>query len=325
VVQFPRSHAFKDTNMPAPTPEQLLRTRWSLDGLSVGDAFGDRLFFDSRAFQADILDLPLAHRPLPAGRWDYTDDTQMSLSLIEVLVQHGEINQDALARSFAARFERGRGYGPAMYDLLPRLRAGHDWRTAAHALFGGQGSFGNGAAMRVAPLGAFFADDLPAAVEHAARSAEVTHAHPEAKAGAIAVAVAAAYAWQLRQHEALARGAAFLDLLLPHIPASTVRDKVEHAQTIAADTNIWSVVRELGNGSGVTAQDTVPYVLWCAAQQLDNYAEAIWRTASGLGDIDTTCAMVGGIVATYTGSAGIPADWLRRREVLPAWAFGTAE
>ena len=26
-----------------------------------------------------------------------------------------------------------------------------------------------------------------------------------------------------------------------------------------------------------------------------------------------------------TGSAGIPADWLRRREVLPAWAFGTAE
>jgi ADP-ribosylglycohydrolase len=138
--------------MPASAPERLLRTRWSLDGLSIGDAFGDRIFFESRAFQADILDMPLAERPLPAGRWDYTDDTQMALSLVEVLAQHGSIDQDALARSFAARFERWRGYGPAMYDLLPRLRAGQDWRSAARALFGGQGSFGNGAAMRVAPL-----------------------------------------------------------------------------------------------------------------------------------------------------------------------------
>jgi ADP-ribosylglycohydrolase len=44
-----------------------------------------------------------------------------------------------------------------------------------------------------------------------------------------------------------------------------------------------------------------------------------------LGDIDTNCAMVGGIVANYTGSDGIPAEWLRRREPLPAWAFGMSE
>jgi ADP-ribosylglycohydrolase len=311
--------------MTSPLPEHLLRTRCSLDGLSVGDAFGDRIFFESRAFQANILDTPLAQRPLPAGRWDYTDDTQMALSLVEVLVQHGGIDQDALALSFATRFERWRGYGPAMYDLLPRLRAGYDWRSAARALFGGQGSFGNGAAMRVAPLGAFFADDLSAVAEQAARSAEVTHAHPEAIAGAIAVAVAAAVAWQLRQRNTLLPGAAFLGLLLPHIPASTVRDKVQKVQVIPADTNIWLVVREVGNGSGVTAQDTVPFVLWCAAHHLDNYVDALWLTASGLGDIDTNCAMVGGIVASYTGSDGIPAEWLRRREPLPAWAFGMSE
>src|SRR4029078_4033328 len=139
------------------SPEQLGRMHTSLNGLSLGDAFGDRIFFDFRTFQIEVFDLPLAQRPLPTGRWSYTDDTQMALSIVEVLTRYGHIDQDALARSFGNHFERGRGYGPAMYDLLPQLRAGHSWRSAAPALFGGKGSFGNGAAMRVAPLGACFA------------------------------------------------------------------------------------------------------------------------------------------------------------------------
>jgi ADP-ribosylglycohydrolase len=75
-----------------------------------------------------------------------------------------------------------------------------------------------------------FSDDLSAAVEHAARSAQVRHPHPEAVAGAIASAVAAAVAWQLRQHDRIPCGEHFLDLILPHIPASAVRDKVQQVQ-----------------------------------------------------------------------------------------------
>ncbi len=301
--------------------EQLDRMHTSLDGLSIGDAFGDRIFFDFRTFQADVFAMPLAQRPLPAGCWSYTDDTQMALSIVEVLTQYGEIDQDALARSFGHHFERGRGYGAAMYDLLPQLRAGHSWRSAAPALFGGKGSFGNGAAMRVAPLGACFADDLPTVIEQAARSAEVTHTHPEATAGAIATAVAAAHAVQRYQTGSGPEGAAFLAQIIQSVSVSAVRDGLIAACAIPADTQIWEVVRALGNGSGVTAQDTVPYVLWCAAHRLDSYPEAIWLTASGLGDIDTTCAMVGGIVACATGKDGIPTDWLHRREPLASWAF----
>jgi ADP-ribosylglycohydrolase len=301
--------------------EQLDRLRVSLDGLSVGDAFGDRIFFEFRTFQADVFDLPLAQRPLPTGRWSYTDETQMALSIVEIVRHYGQIDQDALARSFGHRFERGRGYGPAMYDLLPQLRAGHSWRSAAPALFGGKGSFGNGAAMRVAPLGACFADDLPTVINQAARSAEVTHAHPEAIAGAIAVAVAAAHAWQQQQAGIGFQGRAFLEHVIDSVPESMVRDQLIVACGIPADTKVWEVVRILGNGSGVTAQDTVPYVLWCAAHRLNSYPEAIWLTASGLGDIDTNCAMVGGIVASALGKDSIPADWLQRREALPSWAF----
>jgi ADP-ribosylglycohydrolase len=58
--------------------------------------------------------------------------------------------------------------------------------------------------------------------------------------------------------------------------------------------------------------------LFCAGAHLDNYEEAIWMTVSGLGDRDTTCAIVGGIVATYTGADAIPSDWLDSREPLPS-------
>jgi ADP-ribosylglycohydrolase len=245
----------------------------------------------------------------------------MALSVVETLARHGRIDQDALAHSFGARFERGRGYGAAMYELLPQLRAGVPWRAAARSLFGGQGSYGNGGAMRIAPLGAYFADDLPAAAEQAALAAEVTHAHPEAVAGAVAVAVAAALTWQTRADPGV-RGAVFLDQVLQWVPASVVRERIAQVRGFAADAPVWDVVRAVGNGSGVTAQNTVAFCLWCAAHSLDDYVAALWRTADGLGDIDTNCAIVGGIVAARVGVAGIPADWLARREPLAGWAFG---
>lgn len=74
-----------------------------------------------------------------------------------------------------------------------------------------------------------------------------------------------------------------------------------------------------GNRTGISAQDTVPFVLWCAAQRLQGFEEALRLTVSGLEDRDTTCAMVGGIVACYTGLEGIPAVWREVREPLPEW------
>jgi ADP-ribosylglycohydrolase len=45
-----------------------------------------------------------------------------------------------------------------------------------------------------------------------------------------------------------------------------------------------------------------------------DYEAALWRTVSGLGDRDTTCAIVGGIVALSAG--GVPPAWLAARERL---------
>jgi ADP-ribosylglycohydrolase len=168
---------------------RLGRAALSLEGLSVGDAFGERYFH-----HPDIAEELIRSRALPASPWRFTDDTMMALSVAETLRRHGAIDPDSLASSLAVRHDPSRGYGAAMHGLLARLRGGEHWSVAAPSLFEGEDSFGNGAAMRVAPVGAYFADDLDSVVEHARRSAVVTHAHPEAVAGAIAVAVAAAWA-----------------------------------------------------------------------------------------------------------------------------------
>jgi len=267
---------------------------------------------EARSF-AELHYLDLGRPP-----WHWTDDTAMALSIVATLRQHQGIDQDHLARGFSTRYvaEPRRGYGPAMHRLLPQLHSKGAWQIAPRELFGGQGSFGNGAAMRVAPVGAYFADDLNAVVEHARRSAEVTHAHPEGIAGAIAVAVAAALAWRLRG-QTKPEPQEFLDQILPLIPNSEVASRVRKALKVCIGISAIDAARTLGNGSEITAQDTVPFVLWSAAHHLDNYEEALWHTVSGLGDMDTTCAMVGGIVVMYAGVEVIPAEWRQNREPLP--------
>jgi ADP-ribosylglycohydrolase len=82
------------------------------------------------------------------------------------------------------------------------------------------------------------------------------------------------------------------------------------------DASVDTAVNRLGNGSYVVAADTVPFCVWSAARHLDNYAEALWQTVYGLGDRDTTCAIVGGIVALSADRRTVPDTWLRSREPL---------
>ena len=304
----------------------LNRVRCTLEGLSVGDAFGER-FFGS----PDLAERLIGERRLPdhppdektdsgCTFWPYTDDTQMALSVARCLARFSVIDQDWLAVDFALRYDSARGYGPSMHRYLARIGGGEDWRVLAPGLFEGQGSHGNGAAMRVAPVGAYFAGDMDAIMTQATLSAEVTHSHPEAISGAIAVAVAAAIAHLYRSDGILPAPADFLDRVQASVPDSEVRSGIRKARDFGDRTSVRHAVAVLGNGTGLSAQDTVPFALWCAARHLGDYEAALWLTVSGLGDRDTTCAIAGGIIAGYTGTEGIPAEWLRRREPLPEFA-----
>ncbi len=294
--------------------DSVATSRDALNGLAVGDAFGAQFFVPEN--------LPaLREHRLPPGEWPWTDDTEMACSVHRAVLEHRTVDQDGLARSFAEHHDFDRGYGAAMNRTLRLIRQeGGDWRTLAAGLFDGQGSWGNGAAMRVAPLGARYPDEPARAARQAALSAEVTHTHPEAVAGAVAVAVAAARAAHARTEPLT--GMQLLDTVLQHTPPSRVREAAIEARALLDQPHAELAAHRLGNGRQVSALDTVPFTLWCAARNLTDYQAALWACASVGGDVDTTCAIVGGIVAARVGTEGIPPEWRDQVETLPAWYFG---
>lgn len=382
--------------------ERISRALASLRGVAVGDALG------SQFFVPDNLPL-LRRRELPPGTCRWTDDTEMAASVVAVLAACGRADQDALAASFARHHDFDRGYGPAVNRMLRLIRQeGGDWRELAPALFDGQGSWGNGGAMRVAPLGAWFADDPEYAADEAARSAEVTHRHPEAIAGTRAIAAATAFVAAAAQGAtaagpvpgaAPARDAAtgaahdgrqqdagepqgrgerqgggerqsggqpraggerqagyqqqggnrqdagdrqdvggqqksdsktsapptslssetLLVQVHDLVPRSAVQAGLRRALDLLDYADVHTVAAVLGCGRRTSTQDTVPFTLWAAARHLGDFREAIWTTAAAGGDVDTTCAIVGGIVAAGGPGSAPPREWADRTEAFPAW------
>jgi len=143
----------------------------------------------------------------------------------------------------------------------------------------------------------------------------VTHAHPEGQAGAVAVAIAAA--WAAQANEA-SRGEEMLETVIQWTPEGLTRNGLARALRLGLHLEPEHMAGLIGCGYRVSAQDTAPYAVWCAARSFRDYPEAIWQTASALGDVDTTCAIVGSIVALSAhGENGVPAEWIEAREPLP--------
>jgi ADP-ribosylglycohydrolase len=295
--------------------EPLARAELALEGLSIGDAFG-QMFFGN----IETMLMAIDHQALPAPLWYLTDDSIMGIGVFETLRDRREIDQDYLANRFAINYRRNprRGYGGMAHHVLQEFCKGEDWREVAPAVFDGSGSYGNGAAMRVAPLGGFYAEDLEQLKIQALASAEVTHSHLEGKVGALAIALAASWAWNNHKIANLNRQEMFA-FILDHLPDSETTSGIKKAHELPLDYNVTTAASVLGNGSMISAQDTVPFTLWCIARHLDNFEAAMWATVSGLGDRDTTCAIVGGIVALYVGYEGIPEEWQQARESLTEW------
>ena len=329
----------------------------SLQGLSCGDALGAQFFVPGRVLAPGPDPGDLSDGRWPTAPWPWTDDTEMACTVVTELHDLPEtdsagtdsagtgragIDQDRLALRFAQRCEPYRGYGPGSVVTLHAVRDGVPWRRAAAEAFGGRGSLGNGAAMRVAPLGAYFCGDIDRTVEQAVASAQVTHAHPEGIAGAVAVAAAACVAATARVGSLALAPATMLAAVAEVAPAGVVRNGIMRSIDLL-DVAFPQAAYRLGNGSQATAQDSVPFSLWVAATHLEDYPTAIATCILAGGDVDTTAAMAGGIVAAHTGIGsrtvpdhtpdgapdaadgggrtvtGVPTGWLASREPLPDW------
>jgi ADP-ribosylglycohydrolase len=300
-------------SLPPDHTDRLTRMMLSLDGLSIGDGLGEMFAYRPHTVVERFKELDL-----PSGPWFHTDDTEMAISIVAVLKSHGHIHHDALSKRFVRRFERDpdRGYGKMTRVQLRENLAGEPWQITSPRAFGGQGSMGNGGAMRAAPLGAYFANDLDQLTKEAQSSSVITHIHPEGIAGTVATSLAAAAAWQLREEAPSVRPRKFFETILRNTRESEVRRKIVQASELPGDISPEQAARALGRGDLVTAPDTVPFCLWVAAYHLDSYVEALATAIRVGGDCDTNAAIVGGIVALGAGRDHIPEDWLNAREAI---------
>ena len=162
----------------------------SLLGLAVGDALG--AYFEGQSLEyiaqryrsvGQLIESP------PSGELWYTDDTQMAIGVAETLIACRCIADDELCRNFAKNYTPQRGYGRGARVVLDAMVEGGDHRSIAANHFPG-GSFGNGAAMRVAPVGLVFRHDESRLWEQAKLSALPTHVHPLGIEGAQLLALA---------------------------------------------------------------------------------------------------------------------------------------
>jgi ADP-ribosylglycohydrolase len=149
-------------------------------------------------------------------------------------------------------------------------------------------SWGNGAAMRMSAIGHAF-DRLEDVLAEAARSAEVTHNHPEGVKGAQATAAAAF----------LAR---------PRRSKGEIKQAVE--QMFGYELSQPLDALRLTYEFDVSCQGTVPPAL-IAFLESTSFEDAIRKAVSLGGDADTLACITGGVAEAYYG--GLPTDIEARR------------
>ncbi|MDX1658773.1 MAG: ADP-ribosylglycohydrolase family protein [Nitriliruptorales bacterium] len=287
-----------------------LDRRAALEGALLGTFAGDAI---GRPYEgASAVDRPEAEQrladSLTQAELRYTDDTQLALALATHLVDHPDVEPEQLVEVMLDHFERSRGYGGGMYAVVEAWVRGAPIDVAAEVRFEG-GSFGNGAAMRVAPLGVLHAEDrnrLEAAVIRASRP---THTHPVGIDGAWVQARAVALARNRgrfgRDELVEVRGEARTDALRG--PLSGARRLIEADE----EPSLPEVAQRLGNA--VVAARSVPAALWIAATA-DDLEDAVVRALGVAGDTDTIGAMAAAIRGAAEGPDSIPAAWLERFE-----------
>jgi len=224
--------------------------------------------------------------PLFSEKSRFTDDTVMTIAILNALLEYDEqvgfthsdkttdwkkLNQLFISsmKTYGQSYPKA-GYGSKFFYWLCRNSSEP------------YNSFGNGSAMRVSPVAAFF--DNEDYIEHvSAASAAVTHNHPEGIKGAQAVADAIYLAKYRNQ-------------------ATKEKDEIKDIVNIKYGYNFFRTLDMIRPDYGFdeTCQGSIPEALLCFFE--GNSFEEVVRLAVSLGgDADTQAAISGSIAAARYG------------------------
>jgi len=276
----------------------------SLLGFALGDAFG-------APYEGGILERAVwAFIGTRNRKRRWTDDTQMTIDVVESLVKCGRIDQNDLARRLAQSYRWSRGYGPGAARVLKRMRRGQPWDSAARTVYP-DGSFGNGGAMRALAVGLFFATDSEEElVKAASAAAAVTHAHPLGREGAVLVALATALAF----NDTTSKG--IMERLCQRAESHGFLSRLHKARAwLETQSKVAprSVAAELGNG--IAAVESCVTAVYLALAFRNSFFDELLEFAIRLrGDVDTIAAMACGVWGAARGIDGLPQARLQQLE-----------
>ncbi len=248
----------------------------------------------------------------------YTDDTAMALALAEhIISNNGEIDPEMLGKLFHKHYEREprRGYGPGPPTIFQKVaQSGGSYVDAAKSLYNGQGSFGNGASMRITPLGLFFFDSSDETIrENATKSSIPTHTHPLGIEGACILAKAFSLALKETQISNLDKKLVFIDELIAFTTNPTYEEQLHLSKKLLLEqTPLKDAEKALG--SNVTAIKSVPFAIHAFLHNPNNYEESLLETILVSRDKDTVGAITGGLLGAHLGINAIPNEWLNKLE-----------
>ena len=225
----------------------------------------------------------------------FTDDSVMTLAIARWLMSDPDRNSSDLIRTMQSmgREYIDRGFAP----MLKRWIESENPHP--------NNSYGNGAAMRVSPVG-MVAESLPEAINLARLTAGVSHSHPEGIKGAEAMAQAVWMARHGRSKDdimfAMSHDFGY-DLTMPedemmYLLAGCVKEPI---LVNGEDTGEY-YFRETGKINS-SCQNTVPAAVR-AFLAGDSFEDTVRRAIAYGGDSDTIASMAGAIAAPFYG--GVP-------------------
>ena len=194
----------------------------------------------------------------------FTDDTVLTMANAQWLLEDEQHSHETLVnimQDLCHRYE-WRGYGGRFVQ----------WIVSSNPQ--PYGSFGNGSAMRVSPVG-YYAQTLDEALELAKISAEVTHNHPEGIKGAQATAAAIFLARQGKTKQEIGK----------YVAETFNYDLSRTLEEIRPDYTF-----------DETCQRTVPEAITCYLEGRD-YEDVVRLAVSLAADADTLAAIAGSIAS----------------------------
>lgn len=282
-----------------------------LIGSGLGDAIGELAFrYGSREH--------LVQQVKNRESITYTDDTAMALGIAEIItLTKDNWTTQELGEQFHLNYvkEPYRGYGmgpPHIFSVVGETNKSYN--EVAQDLFGGEGSYGNGAAMRIAPLGVFYYD-TDNIYKTARKAAIATHTHPLGIDGAAILAklLSIMVPKNDSKYDVEAHRIELITQLIEFAETSKYKKKLKIVKNLLEnEANFSQAEKKLG--SDVLAFNSVPFSIFAFLRIPNSYEECLLNSILISSDRDTVGAMVGGLLGAYLGITKIPNNWIEKLE-----------